>query len=115
MNIDEIAKLYGTEIETYQDGEWVTEAPKAASVDEIAAATTTVATATEFDDIIADLKVTPAGPAKIIGSLRRFGFSVKRIADLIGVAPSTVYAWQRMANWPLDENYEALLRLARSI
>ena len=136
MNIDEIAKLYGNPIETIdENGEWIEEAPSAPSIDEIAeangtavetfengewitvpATSTTKVESTFAAEINEEItKVTPAGPAKIISSLRVFGWTVSAIAYRVGVSTSTIYRWSRVENWPLDENYSRLLQLARSV
>ena len=138
MNIDEIARKYGSTVETYENGEWTEEAPSAPGIDEIAVAngtdvevfengewitvpaTSTEAAKVEQSTFAAEIneeitQVTPAGPARIISSLRRFGWSVSAIAYQVGVSTSAVYSWSQGRNWPLDENYAALLKLARSV
>lgn len=108
MNLNQISEAYGTTVEQYVDGEWIT----------VEVETTEVEVETPdqvFMSETATIKTTKSGPAKIIASLRAFGFTVKRIADLVGVSTSAVYRWARVENWPLDHNYNNLLKVAGSI
>ena len=117
MNLNQIAEAYGTTVEQYVDGEWITVEVETTEVEvettEVEVETTEVEKV--FMSEMTTIKTTKSGPAKIIASLRSFGFTIQRIADLVGVSTSAVYRWARVENWPLDHNYNNLLKVAGSI
>ncbi len=113
MNLNQIAESYGTTVEQYVNGAWITVEVEVTEVAEVTE--TEVTEVAEFLSEVTPLVVTKSGPSKIIASLRAFGLSVKDIANQVGVSVSTVYRWSNVRNWPLDHNYNNLIMVAGRI
>lgn len=116
MNLDQIATKYNTTVEQYINGEWVEVEVEEETTTEVEEEETTEVDPTEvFMSETSTITTVKTGPARIIASMRAFGLSVKRIADMVGVSTSAVYRWSRAENWPLDQNLSSLIRAAQSI